>query len=187
MGFASGCSTPQQYLAAERKALHKTEFVEGGLFPRPSATAAHVLITANVVAELSRQLRRRCRVYTSDMRVATPALSTYTYPDVSVSCEQPQYGDTVLDTLLNPCLIVEVLSPTTEAWDRGEKFRHYRAIPSLVHYLLISTERPLLELYTRGEAGIWTLSEASALEGTLALPSIDATLALADVYQWVTF
>ncbi|MBI4910901.1 MAG: Uma2 family endonuclease [Acidobacteria bacterium] len=177
--------TPEQYLEAERKAEFKSEYVHGEVFAMAGASTAHVQATSNLTRELSSQTRGRCRVFTADMRIHVPATGLYSYADIVVTCEQAQLLDAEFDTLLNPKLIVEVLSPSTEAWDRGDKFRHYRSIPSFAQYLLVSTRRPILEVYTKGETGIWSLTDAQGLDATLDLTSVGVSLALADVYEWI--
>lgn len=179
--------TAEEYLEAEGKAEYKSEFVNGEVFAKAGASPAHVLAAMNVGAEIRAQVRRRCPVYGSDMRVHVPAARLYTYPDVSVTCEKPQFADGVPPSLLNPKLIVEVLSPSREQWDRVVKFRYYQAIPSLEQYLLVSSQRPLLELFTKSEQGVWTLSEAQGLEATMELTSVGVKLALADVYELIEF
>jgi Uma2 family endonuclease len=145
---------------------------------------SHNLIQGNLYAELHRQLRQRaCRLYTSDMRVRVNASGLYTYPDATALCGEPQFLDDVRDTLLNPNLIAEVLSPSTEAYDRGRKFEHYRTIESLREYLLVSTERVSAELFTRQADGRWLLSAATKMEDVLDLQSIGCRVALADLYE----
>lgn len=138
------------------------------------------------VAALSLALKRRpCRVHVNDLRVKVDETGLYTYPDVVVVCGEARYDDDQRDTLLNPRVLVEVLSPSTEAYDRGAKFEHYRRLPSLTAYLLVAQDRPHLELYVRTASGIWQLSEASGLEAALPIPRLELTLALAEVYDKV--
>ena len=180
--------TPEQYLEIERKAEMKSEYISGEMFAMAGATRAHNLIVANVIGELRNILRQRpCESYPSDMRVKSPATASYTYPDVVVVCDKPVFEDGREDTLLNPGLLVEVLSPSTEAYDRGEKFAHYRHIESLTDYLLISSDKPLLEHYARQADGRWLLSEAVGLKSALSLDNLSITLRLADVYERVDF
>src|SRR6266404_1708800 len=142
--------TPEQYLEIERKAEFKSEYFQGEMFAMAGAREAHNLIALNLAAALHPQLRARpCRAYISDMRVRVSATGLYTYPDILVVCGEPQFLDERRDTLLNPNLIVEVLSPSTEAYDRGRKFEHYRSVESLSEYLLVSSERIIAELFTR--------------------------------------
>ena len=151
----------------ERKAELKSEYYRGEMFARAGASQAHNLLAGNLFADLHNQLRRRpSLVYSSDMRVRVSATGLYACPDVSVVCGQPHLADDQADVLLNPTLIAEVLSPSTEAYDRGLKFEHYRAIESLFEYLLVARERVHVDLYRRQPDGQWRLSEASRLEDT---------------------
>jgi Uma2 family endonuclease len=176
--------TPEQYLAIERAAEYKSEYYAGEMFAMSGAREAHNLIQGNLYVELRRQLRQRaCRFYTSDMRVRVNASGLYTYPDATALCGEPLFLDDVRDTLLNPHLIVEILSPSTEAYDRGRKFGHYRTVESLREYLLISAERVSAELFIRQADGRWLLSAATQMEEVLDLQSIGCRIALADLYE----
>ncbi len=181
--------TPEQYLEIERKAEFKSEYFQGEMFAMAGAKPPHNLITANAIAQLVLQLRESpCLVYTSDQRVFVPSTGLYTYPDITVVCAEPQYLDGHLDTLLNPTLIVEVLSPTTEAYDRGRKFGHYRAIESLKAYLMIASELVGAELFTRQSDGRWKLIEdASRLEDSVEIEALGCRLQLSDLYDKVKF
>ena len=123
----------------------------------------------------------------TDLRVKVEATGLFTYPDFSVVRAEPRLLDDEMDTLLNPTLLVEVLSDSTEAYDRGKKFEHYRQIPSLQEYLLVSQKEPRIEQFIRQESGFWLLREAAGLEATLELPSLKITLALAEVFAKVEF
>jgi Uma2 family endonuclease len=178
--------TPEQYLEIERKAEFKSEYYQGEMFAMAGAREAHNLVVFNVATEFGQQLRKRpWRAYVNDMRVRVSATGLYTYPDIIVVCDEPQFLDETRDTLLNPSLIVEVLSPSTEAYDRGRKFEHYRSVESLSEYLLVSAERVSAELYTRQPDGRWLLTAASRLEDSLDLQSAGVHLALADLYEKV--
>lgn len=177
--------TPEEYLALERKAEHRSEYFAGEIFAMFGASEQHNLIALNVAASLHAQFRNRpCKVYASDMRVKVSPTGLYTYPDVVALCGEPQFDDEQKDTLLNPAVIIEVLSPSTEAYDRGGKFGHYRKLASLAEYVLISQEEPHVEHYVRRPDNQWLLSEASNLQDTISLPSINCAL-LADVYDKV--
>ena len=140
----------------------------------------------NVVASLHGQLRGRgCEVYTNDMRVKIPATGLYTYPDIVALCEPPDFEDDEFDTLLNPSVILEVLSPSTEAYDRGAKFAHYRNIVSLQAYVLIAQDQPHIELFERQSEGRWVLSEATQLESHVQLSALGCSLELSTVYERV--
>jgi Uma2 family endonuclease len=179
--------TEQEYLAIERAADVRSEFFAGEMFAMAGASLEHNLITANVTRELGTQLKRRpCRVVSTDMRVKVSATGLYTYPDVAVICDEPQLEDARQDTLLNPTLIVEVLSPTTEAYDRGDKFAQYRRLESLREYVLIAQDRQRIERYVRqAEGQEWLLTEISDPEGCVPLTAIGCELALAEVYDKV--
>jgi Uma2 family endonuclease len=158
------------------------------MFAMSGASLAHNQITFNLAGSLHGQLKDRpCNAYVNDMRVKVSATGLYTYPDVVVTCEKPKFEDNVLDTLINPQAIIEVLSETTEKYDRGGKFAQYRQLPSLREYVLVSQERPHIELFTKSEAGVWGLTEAIGLESTINIPTIACSLALADVYAKVEF
>lgn len=181
--------TPQEYLVMERQNEYKSEYLNGEIFAMAGASEAHNLVSTNVLREFSTHLKKRpCRVYPGDMRVRIPQTGLYTYPDVTVVCGKPEFEDERRDTLLNPTLIVEVLSPSTEAYDRGAKFGHYRKLESLQEYVLISQEKPLIEKYLR-QTGMpfWVLSEAEGLDAALEFSSIDCRLELAEVYEKVEF
>jgi Uma2 family endonuclease len=185
---SSAVMTEAEYLEFERSSELKHEFLNGDVFAMTGASRIHNLITAKVITALTSQLRGRpCEVYASDMRLKVTATGLYTYPDVSVICGEPQLTDDRLDTITNPIVIVEVLSPSTESYDRGKKFQHYRELPSLREYLLISQDSPRIERYLRKDNGLWEFMDAKGLEASLPLPSIDCALMLADVYDQITF
>jgi len=178
--------TPEQYLEIERKAEFRSEYYNGEMFAMAGAKRPHNLIKMNVGAELHQQLRARpCEVSSSDQRVLVAPTGLYTYPDIVVVCGEPRYLDGELDTLLNPMVIVEVLSPTTEAYDRGRKFGHYRMIESLRAYLMVASELISAELYTRQPDNLWALTKASRLEDAIEIESIGCRLKLADIYEKV--
>lgn len=181
--------SPVEYLALDRAAEERSEYRDGEMFAMPGASRSHSLIATNLVGELSSQLRGRpCDTYNIDMRVWVEATGLYTYPDLSVVCGEPIFGpDGRQDTLRNPTLLVEVLSPSSEAYDRGKKFEHYRAIPSFREYLLVSQESPLVDRFLRQESGIWLYSTTRGLEAEVELSSIGARLALSEVYAKVAF
>lgn len=179
--------TAEDYLTLERTAPYKSEFHAGQIYAMVGASREHNLVSGNVFRELSLQLKSRpCEAYVNDMRVRAAQAKNYYYPDIAVVCGQPELEDKHGDTLLNPTLLVEVLSPSTEAFDRGGKFANYRKIPSLREYLLVSTHEPRIEHYVRqGEA--WLLTETEGLNATLVLEAIGCTLALGEVYDKVQF
>jgi Uma2 family endonuclease len=148
----------------------------------------HSLITANVLGELGNHLKRKpCTVYDRDLRILVSATGLYTYPDASVICGPLEFADEKCDTVVNPTLLVEVLSGSTEAYDRGKKYGHYRQIPTLREYLLVSQDEPKIERYLRNDDGTWTLSEAPGLDATLPLPSLGIAISLGEIYDKVDF
>ncbi len=181
--------SPEEYLRLETQAASKSEYFDGEIFAMAGAEPEHNLIAANVIGELSSQLADRpCRVYSSDQRVKIPATGLYTYPDVTVVCEDPEYEEARPRSLLNPTLIVEVLSDTTEAYDRGDKFAHYRTLPSLREYLLIASGGRRIEQLTRRPGGDqWIYTECSSDGGSVTAASIGCVLSLAGVYAKVEF
>jgi Uma2 family endonuclease len=180
--------TPSEYLAWERKQETKHEYWAGEVYAMAGASERHNLISANIVAGLHTQLRGRgCRVYPGDIRILIPATGLYTYADVTVVCGRPQFDDSAQDTLLNPTLIVEVLSHSTESYDRGTKFQNYRSLASLTDYLLVAQGQPQVEQYARQNDNQWLLTEVTGLEGNDRLPLLGCTIALANVYDLVEF
>jgi len=180
--------TPEQYLEIERKAEYKSEYYRGEMFAADGASLAHSRLVIAVTVELGRQLRRGpCEVLGSDMRVAVNATGLYCYPDATVCCGAPQLLDGHKDTLLNPTVVIEVLSPSTEAYDRGAKFKHYRSIETLQEYLILASESVNADLYTRQADGRWILTSSDRLEDSIDLQSIGCRLALADLYEKVEF
>jgi Uma2 family endonuclease len=149
------------------------------------ASLAHNRIVSNVVISLGTQMRgRSCDVFSGDMRIYIPATGLYTYPDIAALCDAPRFEDDQQDVLLNPSVIIEVLSPSTEAYDRGAKFDHYRSIETLLTYVLIAQDNVHIERFERQESG-WLLTVTKSLEASLTLEAIGCELALADVYARV--
>lgn len=177
--------TPEEYIAAERKATLKSEYISGEIVAMSGARNEHNLITMNTANGLYNQVTERgCRVYASDMRVGIGAGVSYFYPDIAVTCDRPRFEDDALDILTNPQVIIEVLSDATESYDRGEKFAHYRQLESLQEYILISQDRVRVEHYLR-QGKQWLLSEFNMLENVLLLTSIKAELPLNRIYRFV--
>jgi Uma2 family endonuclease len=180
--------TPEAYLTLERTAPYKSAYFAVEMFAMSGASRRHNLISLNIGAELRAQLRDRpCEVYTSDMRVKVSPTGLYTYPDVVVVCEEPVFEDTMGDTLLNPTVLVEVLSQSTEDYDRGRKLEHYRSLPSLQEYLLVSQERAHIVHYVRHSDASWLLSDTSGLEASISLQTIGCEVALSEIYAKVRF
>jgi Uma2 family endonuclease len=180
--------SPQEYLALERQALDKSEYYNGEVFVFAGASVPHNIIVANVISLLHLQLKNSsCTVYPSDLRLKVSETGLYTYPDVTVVCGEAELEDEHLDTLLNPTVIVEVLSPSTEKNDRVVKFAHYRRLASVKEYILIAQDSMRLEQYVRQSDGRWLLSECSDLDVTAEIQSIRCELLLKEVYDKVIF
>ncbi len=183
---AQASLSPEEYLAMERQAQEKSEFVDGEMFLMAGATEEHNAISSNLVIELGIQFKKRpCKVYSSDMRVNVSIQGDYVYPDVVALCEAPQFSDEHKDNLMNPALVVEVLSESSEIYDRGRKFELYRQLPSVQEYLLVAQDRCHIEQYQRQANGQWLLSEFKAMEAELVLTSVNVTLRVEDVYDKV--
>ena len=196
--------TVEEYLAFERASDERHEYLDGVIYtmagsasPRAMAGESedHGTICVNLVTSLATRLRGSpCRVFTKDLKVRCGPYrphtreGLYAYPDLVVVCGSSQYHDQARDVLLNPTVIVEVLSPSTAAFDRGEKFRRYRAwLPPLTDYVLVAQDRPLIDHYHRQEDGTWAFRALEGLEAHLYLPSIDCTVPLADMYERIVF
>lgn len=180
--------TPEEYLRIERDAEWKSEYIDGEMFAMSGASPRHVLITGNLTRELGNQLHDGpCGVYPADLRVSTDRRRHYTYPDVVVACDPLQFVDDRKDTITNPTLIAEVLSESTEKYDRGAKFERYRAVSPLAEYMLVAQDRVHIELYTRQADGGWILREWSARDAEIDLISLQCRLKVAEIYAKVTF
>jgi Uma2 family endonuclease len=192
--------SPQEYLDRERCAEVKSEYYQGEIFPMEfssegggngivamaGARRAHSAINANVISALVVGLRGRgCTVYTNDLRLHIPANSLYTYPDATVVCGKAEMLDGEFDTLLNPLLLVEVLSASTEDEDRNAKFRLYRSIPSLCEYVMVSQYEHHIASYYRNHSGDWIYTDAEGFHASLHLPSVQTDLVFADVYAGI--
>lgn len=189
--------TETEYLAIERAAEFRSEFYNGEMFPlqgsggplgMAGAKFDHNRIKENLSFELTKSLKGGpCQSLSSDMRVRVSATGLYTYPDVVVVCGPPEFADENRDTLLNPIIIIEVLSPSTEKYDRGEKFRQYQQIESLQELVLIAQDEPAIERFVRQADGSWPSTETTGMEGSFAFHSIPVTLPMAAIYDGVTF
>jgi Uma2 family endonuclease len=178
--------TPEEYLALERAAAYKSEYYNGEIFAMAGASRRHVLIVTNLVIELGTQLRKRdCELYSADMRLKVNPTGLYTYPDVIVVCGEPQFSDEQKDTLINPNVIIEVLSESTQGYDRGGKFEQYRTLESFKEYVLVAQDKPHVEHFRRQPDNRWILTETNNLEDSIELTSINCTLALAEIYAKV--
>ena len=189
--------TVEEYLALERESEERHEYLDGQIYAMAGESTQHGDISVNLVRDVSTQLKGTpCRVWTKDSKVVSgPAIKhsrstkgLFSYPALVVVCEEPRFLDEHQDVLLNPTVIMEVLSPTTESFDRGEKFRRYRTqIPSLTDYVLVSQALPLIEHFRRQANDEWVLSAQGDIESSLQIASINCTLHLSEVYDRVTF
>jgi Uma2 family endonuclease len=180
--------TVEQYLEAERGAETRSEYLAGAVYAMSGASRAHAHIVAAVSYELYGQLRgRNCAVATTDLRLAVRQHDLVTYPDIFVTCGPDRFLDDRKDTLTDATVVIEVLSPSTKNYDRGEKFRFYRALPSFCEYLLLAQDEIRAELYVRQPDGSWLMREYCSASDEIALVSIGCTLRLAAVYERVEF
>jgi len=175
------------WLEGERASLEgRSEYVAGEVFAMTGASAEHNAIVMNIGGELRAQMKGRpCQVYANNMKVRIQSADAGKYPDLVAFCGAPEFQGGRRDLLLNPALIVEVLSDSTEAYDRGDKFGLYRELPSLREYMLVSQHRVLVELFTREKDNRWTLTEFKRLEETVKLASVECELALSEIYDKV--
>ena len=181
--------TPEEYLELELKADYKSQYVGGEIFAMAGAQPPHVVIESNLIAALHSRFRGRvCNVYTSNIRVRVEPGDLWTYPDVSALCGEPRFETASHpQSLLNPQVIFEVLSPSTEAFDRGDKFTRYRKLASLTDYVLVSSERMQLEHFVRQSGGAWEMNAYDQPEHVLSLGSLGCELTLGEIYERVTF
>jgi Uma2 family endonuclease len=180
--------TSAEYLEFERKSEIKHEYFNGEIFVMSGAKRNHNKVATNINGLVWQHLKgKNCESYSNDMRVFVPKTGLYTYPDLVVVCGEPLFQDNVFDTLLNPVLLIEVLSETTESYDRGKKFQHYRSIESLEEYVLVSQTEARIEKYVKHGDGFWLLSEAVGLDSEIEFSSIECRIALAEVYDKIEF
>ncbi len=179
----------EDYLIQERLAEYKSEFFRGEVFAMVGASRAHNVLVARLIINIGHHLKRKpCTVYPSDMRLHIPENGLYTYPDLTVVCGKEYFLDDESDTLLNPVLIVEVLSKSTEAYDRGDKFRLYRGIGSLQEYLLVDTKKVSAEVHRKNADGFWLLaSESQSLAEPVHLETVGMDLSMNDLYAGIGF
>ena len=176
--------TARDYLVWERQQETRHEYLEGQVFAMTGASRAHNMLCANILASLHGQLRGKpCEIYVNDMRVKVSETGMYTYPDLVAACGEPRFEDQAVDTLLNPVLIIEVLSDSTERYDRGAKFTHYRSVVSLKEYLLVSQHEPRVEHYVRQPGNHWLLTEYQEMQDRIDLNSLASYLSLAEIYE----
>lgn len=180
--------TAAEYLAREEKADRRSEFFDGDVFAMAGASREHNAITRNLTAELHMRLRDGpCQVFVADQRVKVSRTGLYTYPDVLVVCGTPEYAPESRNTLTNPRVVIEVLSDDTERYDRTTKFRHYKKLPSVMEYVLVSQTEPLVERFVRADDGRWPQDDVVGLDAVLALATVPAEVPMAEVYRGVEF
>ena len=187
MGFAQKKDqnlNETEYLSLERDAEYKSEFYNGEIFAMAGASRNHNIITGNLSFCLKQALTKNCYVYSSDMRLKIQKKGLYTYPDILVTCDNEDFADEHMDTLLNPKLIIEVLSKSTESYDRGKKFEMYRSLDSLLEYVLVSQLKPHVEHYIRQENGKWLFSEYMDIHSSITLLGIE--IKMSDIYENIT-
>lgn len=180
--------TLQEYFEIERESEEKFEYWDGNIWSMAGASPAHERIVSNSIFHLRTILNRGCSVFGSNLKVKVPAYSPYRYPDLSVYCGEGVY-ETMggLEVLTNPQLLIEVLSPSTEAFDRGDKFSYYKSIPSFTEYLLVAANRPFITQYIKQNETEWIQREATGLEGKLILQTFETEILLSEVYLDIEF
>ncbi len=180
--------SPEKYLELERAATTRSEYCNGRMYAMSGGTYTHALVTGNLSGELYIALKKsRCQVVSNDLRVRVATDGLYTYPDIVVVCGKPEFADDQKDTLVNPALLIEVLSPSTEAYDRGFKSVQYRKLPSLEEYALVSQAEPRIELFRRQPNGDWLLSEYAGTQATCRFAGVNCEVALSDIYDRIVF
>ena len=178
--------SPEEYLARERVAEYKSEYVNGHILAMAGGTLEHNLVAGNTHNALNTALRERpCLVFNSDMKVRVPSSLKFHYPDVTVICDKARFADDEKDALLNPLLLIEVLSPSTAAYDRGKKFQYYQEIHSFREYLLIAQDEPVVERYVKQADGNWLYTKIAGLENNVELVTLHCHIALRDIYAKV--
>jgi Uma2 family endonuclease len=188
MSTAEQRISPEEYLAIERASQEKHEYFNGQMFAMTGASRKHNLIAGNTFAQTHSQIAGGpSEVYTADMRVKVSPTGLYTYPDIVIACDDPKFEDDQLDTLLNPRVIFEILSPSTEAYDRGEKSEHSRRLDSLQEYLLVAQDRIHIEHFRRDLEGGWRFQETEELTSVIRLESVQCELQVSDMYARVQF
>jgi Uma2 family endonuclease len=176
------------YLQQDQQHTEKLEYYEGEIVVQAGSSARHNLIVSNLIGHGYAALRSRgCQIFPSDMRVRAIDQRVYTYPDVSIVCGTPQYAEPTEVTLLNPTVIIEILSPSTQGYDQRSKLMYYRAIDSLQAYLLIAQDRPHVQYYSRQKGALWSLQFADNLTSTITIRAISLTLALTEIYSGIAF
>lgn len=185
---ASGYVTPEEYLERERKAEFKSEYFRGQIVAMGGASRYHGRIVTNLIQEIGQQLRNRdCNLYASELRVSVSRAGMYAYPDIVVTCGEEKFVDDAFDTLLNPVLIIEVLSKSTQIYDRGQKFEAYRCSESLSEYVMVAQDKMQLEQYTRQQDGRWLFGEWNRPADLIRFESIGVDVPLSNIYAKIDF
>ena len=180
--------TEAEYLSRERAAEFKSEFYDGEMFAMAGGSPMHSLIATNLAAEFRTLLKGRpCVALNSDLRMKVEGTGLFTYPDLSVVCGGLKFANDSDDTFVNPTVLAEVLANSTEAHDRGKKFEHYQQIPTLKEYLLVSQKEPRIEQYIRQQGRDWLLRQAAGMDASLAIPSLEIAISLAEIFANVKF
>ena len=180
--------SPEQYLKIERNSDIRHEFFNGELFAMTGAKKNHNLINTSLIVNLVNGIgNSTCRVFSNDMRVKIESESGYVYPDIVVACNNLEFEDSEFDTLTNPIVIIEILSDSTEAFDRGDKFAYYRKIPTLKEYLIVSQSKCRVEQFIKKEGKMWSMLYYEDMDQIIKIDSIDCELLLSDIYQWIEF
>jgi Uma2 family endonuclease len=180
--------TPQEYYALEREAAYKSDYYNGEIFAMSGGMSRHSLISANITGEMRQRLKGKpCAAYASNQRLKAKATGFRCYPDVSIYCGKLEYDpeDSQSETAINPTVVFEVLSKSSERYDRGFKARNYRRIESLAAYILVSQTAAEVEVYTRDEDGDWKLHEINGLDSSVHIPGVDLMLPMGEIYDRV--
>lgn len=179
--------SPEEYLAIERRATYRSEYINGEMFAMAGATRAHNRISSNLVSGIDQHIRsRECNVYSSDIRVHVPSTGYFTYPDLVMTCGKEEFVDAHSDVLVNPLVLIEMLSDSTAAFDRGKKFEHYRELPSFVEYLLVEQRIPRIEQYVLDASQEWRYRDIRGIDQVLHIQTLDCSLPFRDIYHKVT-
>jgi Uma2 family endonuclease len=179
--------TPEEYLALEEKAVYRSEYVDGYIFKMAGGTESHIQISFNVTRLFSDKLRGKCRAYQSEMKVWVEEAGTFFYPDVTLVCGERKFYKDRRDAVENPILLVEVLSKTTEEYDKNDKFLTYRTIPSFQEYVLISQNRPAIQQFSRQSDGRWLHQATIGLNSKVYFESVDTEISMQEIYDLVEF
>ncbi len=180
--------TAGEYLKAERKAEHKHELMNGVIITMAGASLKHNQIVSNLIRDIGGFLKgKSCTVYPSDLRVNIPTINSFTYPDLTIVCGKPELLDNQMDTLLNPAVIIEVLSPSTESYDRGNKFFTYQQIFSLKEYILVDSKTEQIQTITKKDDGLWKFETITDINASITIHTIDQQILLSDIYDSVVF